>query len=248
MRFGADIIHLDQVESTNDYLEEIVKSGSANEGVLYIARTQTKGRGQADNSWESEPGQNLTFSFVVYPGFLSAAQQFAFNKTIALAVRDFVKELVPVRVTVKWPNDIYAGNGKIAGMLFLNNVQGNRIHSIITGIGLNVNQEVFRSDAPNPVSLKNITGKSYDLDELANKLCTFLDFRYQQLLTESFDLIDRDYLGALYRLGEWKPYSYFGKSITAKISGVSDFGRLELVTESGDPISCDIKDIIFLPG
>ena len=248
MIFGSKIIYLDKTDSTNTYAQERLALQDISEGTAFLAIEQTAGRGQEGNSWESEPGKNLTVSFIVYPGFLAAERQFSFNKAVSLGIRDFIMDVIPSEVTIKWPNDIYAGNGKIAGILIQNNVQGNRIISTILGIGLNVNQEDFVSDAPNPVSLKGIGGVTYDVENVLRDLCQYLDNRYEQLRAGRFGEIDRQYLDSLYRYNKWAYYQYNGNLIRARIIGISDFGLLQLQLGNQETLSCNVKEITFLTG
>jgi BirA family biotin operon repressor/biotin-[acetyl-CoA-carboxylase] ligase len=248
MIFGSKIVYLEKTESTNLYAQERLSVQDIIEGTVFVAGEQTAGKGQEGNSWESAPGMNLIVSFVVYPTFLIAGRQFSFNKAISLGIKDFIEVLVPSKVTIKWPNDIYAGNGKIAGILIQNNIQGSRIMSTILGIGLNVNQEAFISDAPNPVSLKGITGVDYKLENILKGLCDYLDKRYEQLRAGRFREIDRQYIDSLYRFNEWAFYHFNGDIIKARITGISDFGLLQLQLENQETLSCGVKEIIFLSG
>ncbi len=145
-------------------------------GTVVAAHTQSAGRGQRGNTWESEPGANLTFSILLRPESIPAARQFELSMLVALAVARTVRsELADTphasEVTVKWPNDIYVGNRKIAGILIENALCGPCIGHSIAGVGLNVNQTVFLSEAPNPVSLANIDGRRRQLSPLLYRLC-----------------------------------------------------------------------------
>ncbi|MDE6854361.1 MAG: biotin--[acetyl-CoA-carboxylase] ligase [Muribaculaceae bacterium] len=129
-------------------------------GSVLAARMQSQGRGQRGNSWESEPGCNLTFSLMLRPEALPAARQFELSMVVSLAIADAIDALLPpgVQTTVKWPNDIYIGLGKVCGILIENKLRGTHIDSSIVGAGINVNQRDFISDAPNPVSIIHYNG------------------------------------------------------------------------------------------
>jgi len=244
---GTHLIRLDKINSTNLYALELLQKKEIHEGTLIIAREQFSGRGQSKNRWESEPGQNLTFSIILHPAFLLPEKQFQLNKFISLALFDFVSELIPgQKVTIKWTNDIYINDKKVAGILINNVIQGNSfLHSVI-GIGLNINQTQFTSDAPNPVSLKMITGKNYDLEECLNALCRCIDKRYFQLMSGKTENIDNEYFTHQYRLGYFCPFLYKGEKVIAKITDFDSFGRLLLVMENGGRLSCDQQDLRYV--
>ena len=156
------LIHLAETDSTNRHLQRLLQADAAlADETVAIADFQTSGRGQIGNVWESEAGQNLTFSLLYKPQHLPANQPFRIAQIAALSVKKTLDKYVS-GITVKWPNDIYRRNLKICGMLIENTLSGGFITHSIIGIGLNINQTVFRSDAPNPVSLSQITGEKYD--------------------------------------------------------------------------------------
>ena len=141
-----------ETTSTNDYLAQLCKESKAKEFYTVMADIQTKGKGQRGNSWESEAGKNLTFSIVLYPTALEAPKQFCLSMLAALACHEALDNYTN-GFSIKWPNDIYWKDKKIGGILIENELEGEYIVQSIIGIGLNINQEVFYSDAPNPVSL-----------------------------------------------------------------------------------------------
>ena len=155
---------LEQVDSTNSYVS--VHAGELDDMTMVIADTQTAGRGQRGNSWESEPGRNLTFTLLHRPEGIAPREQFAISEATALAIADFLEE-TGIRAKVKWPNDIYADDGKIAGILIELSLTGSAITDSRIGVGLNVNQREFRSDAPNPVSMANLLGADTDISRVA---------------------------------------------------------------------------------
>lgn len=141
----------------------MLAKGEWPEGERFLyAGYQTAGRGQTGNGWESEEGQNLLCSILLPP----RKNLFELNMVVAAAVQRLLGE----DFTIKWPNDVYYGDKKIAGILVENAIIGNEIKYSIAGIGLNVNQTEWKSDAPNPVSLKQITGEEYNIDELMQRL------------------------------------------------------------------------------
>lgn len=171
------IIWRDTCPSTNS--DPAVLDPEAPHGLVVAAREQTAGRGQRGNTWECEPGSNLSFSIVLRPGDLHAARQFCISEAVALAVAETVEEElrrngVDDPVYVKWPNDIYVGDRKICGILIENTITGTHIDKSIVGIGLNVNQREFHSDAPNPVSIIQLTARETPLQPLLDRLTSRL--------------------------------------------------------------------------
>ncbi len=227
------IIRLKETTSTNSYLRELVEKEHMAEGSVVVADYQTAGRGQTGNTWESEEGKNLMFSVVLYPDFLPANRQFLISQITALSVKETLDEYVE-DVTVKWPNDIYRRNGKICGMLIENDLSGKELRLSVLGIGININQRVFRSDAPNPVSPAQITGLEYDRDEILNKFLKRLHERYLDLRRGREDDIRRDYRNALYRGDGFYMYRDGGGAFEARIKGVETTGHLLLELRSGE--------------
>lgn len=240
------IIWLDSAESTNAYAMNTLCDSRPPEGTVIATLNQTKGRGTDDNSWESEPGKNLTFSVILYPQ-MSADKQFIMNKAVSTGIYDYLaSEMSDAEVSIKWPNDIYISDKKICGILIQNSVKGDQFDFVIVGIGLNVNQLVFKSDAPNPVSMQMITGKHYNLDIVLENLLFALNKRYQQFISGEVNRIEADYESKLYRLLEWHQFSVGGKTLTAKITGAGKYGHLLLETSTNKMIECDMKDVKFL--
>ncbi len=228
--FLTKIIELECTGSTNTYAGELLKAISTQqEGTVIWAHQQTKGKGLGDNTWTSEPGLNLTFSLVLRPLFLPPDRQFMLNKTIALGVLDFaVAQGIPDECRLKWPNDIYAGKNKLAGILINNTISGSEYSSAITGIGFNVNQSVFDPTLPNPVSLKMLCGRSFSLKACLLDLLLCLSARYDQLRTGYEQELDEAYQKSLLGYGQNRYFTESGRRIEAKIAGVDDFGRLIL--------------------
>lgn len=215
--------------STNSEMQS-----DANHGDALMAIEQTAGRGQRGNSWEAEPGRNITLSLMLRPDNLPATRQFEVSEAVALGVADLLDGLGIDNVKVKWPNDIYVGNNKICGILIENTLAGTMIVRSIAGIGLNVNQTVFRSDAPNPISLKQITGHYYDIAALAAQM---IDCILSRLGHDNH----AQYRSRLWRgQGEWSWRTASGETFRAAISDVLSDGRLIL---SGRPTPYPFKSV-----
>ena len=172
------LIQLEETDSTNRYLTQKCDTEKVDEYTTVCADYQTAGKGQRGNRWESERGKNLMFSLVLYPVFLEARRQFLLSQIAALAVKEELEEWA-TDISIKWPNDIYWQEKKICGLLIENELASNGIARCIIGIGLNINQEIFRSDAPNPVSLKQITGCDHDRQQILNGLLRRLHIPYK---------------------------------------------------------------------
>ena len=201
--------HIEKTDSTNRLLKKIIDYKAQNNSQLpelftIFADEQTSGRGLATNKWESEAGQNLLCSIYFRPP-ISPDRQFAFNQSFTLAVFKTVSQFVN-NVKIKWPNDIYVNDRKIAGILIEHQIIGENIAHTVAGVGINVNQEVFSEDLPNPVSLTNITAQNYDISKILDNLLEYCAYFYQKLLDGQFVEINSEYLSHLYKLGENKMF------------------------------------------
>ena len=242
---GNQVENLDRTDSTNNYASRQLMTKRLPEGIVYSTFTQQKGRGQVNQHWESEPGKNITLSVVVYPGFLPILQQFLLSKAVALAVYDFVRAYVS-DVHIKWPNDIYVGKKKIAGILIENSLREGIIASSIVGIGLNVNQRIFVSDAPNPISLALLTDREFQLDDCLEELCDRLDDWYMQLKTGEVQRINTAYQERLFRCNQWAPYRAGDEEFEGKITGVDEIGRLVMEKRDGTKQQFHLKEVEFI--
>ncbi|MDR3227400.1 MAG: biotin--[acetyl-CoA-carboxylase] ligase [Prevotellaceae bacterium] len=243
---GCKTLWYNETESTNDLARIAIINEGAN-GSVFIADVQTKGRGQRSNSWESEPSKNLTFSIILYPEFLKVDEQFLLSKAISVAVVDFLKEC-GLTAKIKWANDIYVGNKKITGILIEHNITGNNIASSIVGVGLNVNQKTFLSDAPNPTSILNELGREKELDRAKSleRLLFLFEQRYKLLMAGDYEKLEKDYFNHLYRNDGFYQYISAEKKFTAKIIGISNIGELLLETENGEQRKFGFKEISFV--
>ena len=244
---GLDsFIHLDAVDSTNSYLCRLLDQGDRFDGVtLVVADRQMSGRGQKGNCWESEDGKNLTFSFLCHPLFLKASEQYLMSQIIALSVQETFS-LYTDGVTIKWPNDIYWNDKKISGTLIECDLQGKCISNCIVGTGMNVNQDRFVSDAPNPVSLKMITGKEHDLGEILGEVCRrFL--AYVALAEQGgADAIRRQYKQRLFRREGVYPFEDSQGRFSAALLDVEISGRLLLLDTENRVRRYEFKELKFI--
>ena len=241
-------IKVSQTASTNTYLSRLAATLPG--GTVIYTPSQTAGRGQKGNSWESEDGKNLTFSMLLKRPPVKARDQFYLSEAAALAVVEALTAEAGDGFAVKWPNDVYWQDKKICGMLLENSLDGSDIATCIVGIGLNVNQERFLSDAPNPVSLINITGREHDLEALLKRVCSRIEQLVDSLDDDNAraDLHQR-YMAALYRndgqLYPWEDAA--GHRLTASVAGIAPDGTLTLLHEDGtrhDYLFKEVKHII----
>lgn len=247
---SPEIITLDRVESTNNYLRE--HGAPMKSGTVVCAVSQTAGRGQRGNSWESAPGCNVTMSMLYRPLNILPAQQFGISTAVALAVADTVIALAPEvadRVCVKWPNDIYVGDSKVAGILIEHVISSSmNISRTIIGLGLNVNQTRFVSDAPNPVSLSMLTGRHYDVTGIVETLAENILARLDDEERCPGTLLEQFNHRLWRREGVYRWVDADGSEFCASIDRVDSDGRLWLrdTTETVRPyLFKQVHPVIF---
>jgi BirA family transcriptional regulator, biotin operon repressor / biotin---[acetyl-CoA-carboxylase] ligase len=244
--FFKNIIRLSEVNSTNIYASQLINENKATEGTVIIAYDQISGKGQAENKWESEKGKNLTFSIILKPFFLDVSRQFLISKIVSLSILDFLKSLSIKNLSIKWPNDIYIDNNKIGGILIENSIKGLTYNTAIIGIGININQTKFSSSIPNPISLKLLLNKDFNIEDCLNVILEKLETWYNRLKLKNYAPIDNEYLNSIYNFNIWSNYLYQTQTITAKILGVNKYGILLLEKEDKTIIECDLKEIKYL--
>ena len=243
------ILRFDELKSTNVYLYDKISEKHDISDTVVVAAHQTEGRGMDKNRWESEAGKNLLFSIALNVNFLEASNQFKISQAVSVAIVDTLSQFIDNQnLSIKWPNDIYFCDKKLAGMLIQNTVEGRMMGVSIIGIGLNVNQLSFSKDIPNPISLKMITGKDFDLDNLLNLLIINIKKSVESLNFEkNQEEINEKYISKSYRLGIWADYFYKNEIKSFKINGFDKYGRLLLSDKEGTGIVCDVKELQFFP-
>lgn len=247
---GQNIVDLKSIDSTNSYASELLRQNTPPEGTLIYTFNQQNGRGQRGNTWDSEPNKNATLSYILYPTFLAADKQFILNKIACLAVYDLMAETLETtakkdEIRIKWPNDIYVGNKKIAGILIENTLRENTIKSTIIGIGINVNQDTFNNNI-NATSLALLTHTSHNLMHCIERLSEFMEARYLQLKANKSELIDMEYLQKLYQLNEWKKYTCNTEVFEGKILGITPYGKLRVQLRSEEVKEFYLNEVSFL--
>jgi BirA family biotin operon repressor/biotin-[acetyl-CoA-carboxylase] ligase len=240
---GKDIHFLPDCHSTNDMALQALRQKEAGEGSIFITNHQTRGKGQRGNSWETKPGENLTFSVVLQPKFLDLSEQFLLNMAISNAIRRCLQDYVP-GLLVKWPNDlVVSGFGKIGGILIENLVGSSGWDYAVVGIGINVNQNQFASSQATSLSL--ITGNTFPLEELFKLLIVHLEQAYIALKKGKNAVLTREYLQHLHLIEKWAVFKVGEQELEGKIIGLTDSGNLLLELPTGQQRSFGIKELTF---
>ena len=243
------IKHVNVTGSTNRDLAELQQIAEMEghplpEFFTVAADFQEAGRGQDSNRWFSDVGENMLCSILFRPP-VPAARQFLFNQYFSLTVRKFLLRYVP-EVQVKWPNDIYVSDRKIAGILIEHSVVGDRISRTIAGIGLNINQKEFPSPLPNPTSILLETGVRHNVAALTAELVALYAAEYGRLCEENAAVLQAEYRSCLYQRDEFCSYLIGDERVTARIDGVDAYGRLLLSEKNGRKWCCGMKEVAFI--
>ncbi|MFI3331696.1 MAG: biotin--[acetyl-CoA-carboxylase] ligase [Rikenellaceae bacterium] len=237
----SPIYKFQELESTNSQAQDKRYS----HGDIIWSLAQSKGRGQKGNKWDSAPGENLTFTLILEPENIKAREQFSLLEALALGVVDLLAEY-QITAQVKWTNDIYVGDKKICGILIDNDVCGDNLSRSIVGIGLNVNQEKFSDWVPNPTSIKNLTAKENNLQQVLELLYEKLAQRYQMLEQGENQEIHKEYHKKMYLLNKWHEYTEAnGTKIYGRILGTETNGELKIELQDGQIKGYMFKEISF---
>jgi len=245
LKIENPIVRIQSTDSTNNYANRQIRDNDVLEGTVFLTYEQTAGRGQINNFWESEPRQNLTFSIVFYPEFLEIRRQFMLSKVVALGIYNGMNKYVD-QMSIKWPNDIYVGDKKLGGILIENSIQSGILKNSVAGVGLNVNQTVFHSNAPNPVSLQLLTNTQFDCETILTEVVAEINSFYELLRQGEFDRIDRKYISSLYRLNEKHGFRTGSEVFEGEIIGVNDIGQLLIRRDDGQILNFHFKEVEFL--
>ncbi|NOY49331.1 MAG: biotin--[acetyl-CoA-carboxylase] ligase [Chlorobi bacterium] len=242
------IEEIESLGSTNDYLFDIIAGGDVKEGKIIIARNQLKGKGTSNNKWESEAGKNLTFSILVKPDFIMAENQFVITQIVSLALTNSLSCFLDEdKLKIKWPNDIYYSNGKLAGILIQNIIKGSTISHSVIGIGLNLNQERFYSGAPNPVSMVQIANKTFDPKDVLKKILeSFEENYYRFMLFPKTKWLEKSYLDKMFRFNNLSEFTENARAFKGRIKGIDNYGRLIVIKQNGEEKFYGFKEIEFV--
>lgn len=244
MTDGIKLINLNTVDSTNSYLSQY-RGEEGQLMTIVTARYQTAGRGQGSHTWESENGKNLMFSIKTRPHSLPITHQYVMMQAEVLAILQVLRTYAG-GFTVKWPNDIYWHDKKISGTLSESSISVKGVNSIILGTGININQEYFLSDAPNPISLRNIINRETDLMEVLNRIIDAFAIYINKVYSGKYDEIHSEYMENLYRReGSYKFRDSDG-DFTAAIDIVLPNGRIRLRRTDGMLSEYDFREVKFI--
>jgi|TARA_B110000908_G_scaffold120245_1_gene140935 BirA family biotin operon repressor/biotin-[acetyl-CoA-carboxylase] ligase len=241
---GKKYYSFQELPSTNTWLMESLVAHKLPEGTLVLADHQTEGKGQFGAIWSSEPSSSLTFSILLKPIFLPISNTYDISICIALAIHDCLNELRP-GFKIKWPNDIYFENKKVAGILIENQIHKSSCEHSVVGIGLNVNQTEFFK-LPKATSLKQIIGVNFPIQNLLDRLCETIEARYLQLRANMYPSLLKSYLEHMYWFNEIHTFQTDALQFNASIIGVLRNGRLLLKFSDGSKRDFEIKELQFI--
>ena len=226
---GQPFIELLTVESTNNYAMGLARAGMAQHGTVVFTHDQTKGKGQRTKEWISQKGQNIAMSVIIEPQNLPVSELFSLSMMTATVVQEFFEKLVEDEVTIKWPNDIYWRDRKAAGILIENLWQGTEWKFAVLGIGINVNQTDFGEVGSRAVSLKQITGKNFELVALAKSLCEIIEEKYRLQFSNPFLIVDQ-YKKHLYKINRKVTLKKDNHVFEAEFKDVNSQGQMVVQT------------------
>jgi len=240
---GKSIIFMPKCHSTNDEASKLLTNGTVEEGTIIYTNHQQKGRGQRGTEWASSPEMNLTFSVILFTGFLPVDRQFYLTMAVSLALIDSLIPLLPEGLKIKWPNDIYHNFAKLGGILIENVVQHNALKSSVIGIGLNVNQTSFNT-LPNATSMATVSRRFFVLEDVFRAILQNLEYRYLMLKRLQMERLQADYHENLLGWRQSLPFKS-DQNFTGIVHGVSVDGKL-MVDSGGSLKSFGLKEIEFL--
>lgn len=240
------IIKFSAIPSTNTFLKELSKSAPLDNFTVVVTKDQTKGRGQQESVWFSEPFKNLTFSVFLNELALEITQKKYLNFAVSLAIFEVLKSKKTPKLAIKWPNDIVSGNKKLCGILIENSIQNNHIRNSIIGIGLNVNQKHFPENLKNVSSLQSLLKKEFDLENLLIEICEELK-RYIQLLVEKkYIFLEENYTKVLFQIHKPAMFKNTQNQLfLGIIRGISESGNIIIEQENEILKEFSVKEISF---
>ena len=241
-----NIIKLDAIDSTNNYLKKMILHGGINDYTVVTAKFQTEGKGQLGTKWESEHSKNLICSVYKKNINIKVQDQFVISALVSLALIKTLRKINLSNLNIKWPNDIMSDNKKICGILIENIVKQNYIKDTVIGIGLNVNQTIF-NNLPNATSIKNLIGTTCSIDEILEDLVRNLEYYFNKLDKSSINSIFKKYEDALFRINKPSTFKNLkGEVFSGYIKGVSRLGKLNVMLEDSLVKSYALKEISML--
>lgn len=242
MQIGQKIIRLDTVNSTNNYTANLVKEGKIVHGTVILADEQTAGRGQRGAIWLSNAGENMLFSIFLAPDNLSVSNQVALTHFASVCLVEILRK-IGISAAVKWPNDIYVNEKKIAGILIENTISGDKIANSIIGIGLNVNQMDF--DNLSATSIQSEKSESHSIESLLFMLLFEMNLWWKFIINGDSEILRSKYIEKMYLLNQLATFEDEESVFVGKIIGISKEGLLKI--EKDEIVKLyDLKEIKFI--
>jgi len=241
-------LFFDEMGSTNAFMSQMIAQGDDICNLVVSTDFQTQGKGQGTNVWLSERGANLLFSIGLEVGFIKAADQFCFSQAVSVGIVDALQKHLPAEgLAIKWPNDIYYGGRKMAGILISNTLDGDMMSKSVVGVGINVNQTAFDASLPNPVSMAAVSGREHDRTAVLNDVaCSVVRVVGMLATPQGRNAVNDRYLSLSYRFREWARYEFDSHVHELMIVGFSRWGMLQTVDRSGRKMEFDLKQIKFV--
>ena len=241
-----NIIKLDAIDSTNDFLKKIAVNSEVSNWTVVTANSQTNGKGQMGAKWHSDAGKNLTVSILVKDTLTDIDQVFELNIAIALSIYEVLIQNSIPNLSIKWPNDIMSGNNKISGILIENIFKSDKSILSIVGFGLNVNQINF-DNLPKVTSLKNICNKDFDLDYLLKEILQVFESKIGMIISNNSEILWKDYQNLIFKKGILMPFEDLNnKKFMGIIQEVTPYGKLKLLLEDDIFKEFAIKELTML--
>lgn len=227
---GEVIIELSEIDSTNNYAMRLINEGMAEHGMTIRADFQTNGKGQHGNTWMAEESKNLLFTTILDTQGFQIQNQFLLNTFACLSVAEYLMTSTKLRnVSIKWPNDIYAENKKIAGILIENIIRGNNWSNAIIGIGLNVNQMKF-PDMNWATSMCLESGKQHKLNQVLKELLKLMNVNFKRYESSEHDLLPM-YNSMLYKFDKQIMFKKSHELYKGIIKGVDHSGLIQIAVD-----------------
>ncbi len=223
---GHKLTILDSVDSSNNYAMALLKEQRAVHGEAWFALEQTAGKGQRGKQWLSQPASNIMVSIVLKTNGLAVSDLFYLSMAMAIGTRDWMAQHTGDETTIKWPNDLYWRDRKAGGILIENKWSGSEWQYAVVGIGINVNQVAFQEVGRKTVSLRQITGKTYDLMDELHQLFSHLEIRWQQLMAGEKAAIHTAYEENLFGKGQLCRFKRNNIVFESRVLGVQPSGEL----------------------
>ena len=240
---GKKVLFLPQCHSTNQEARTLALSGGLKHGTIIWTNYQESGRGQQGNVWVSEKEKNVLVTLYLSSPIIKPSDHYLLNLVASLAIRDTLSKALPSsKVEVKWPNDVYADDHKIAGILIETVISGGVLEHVFCGMGINVNQSFFNLSTATSMLMRS--GRSFERDAVAENILISFE-RYHSLMENQPSRLTQEYLDQLRWMGEVHTYEIAGSACEGMITGIDNHGKL-ILQIGNKSVSFDVKEIEFL--